>query len=124
MIELKEKDVVSDFTNEEEVNRYSLTSVQSEETIINIAVLEGEPIVNVTNYGALQIVKQKDPKTGNIHIVIPPEKTKQNTVTALGGVMYDSFTYSNTFRYLVMTIKSKDPKKSTSYTVSFSSGER
>ncbi len=53
MIELKEKDVVSDFTNEEEVNRYSLTSVQSEETIINIAVLEGEPIVNVTNYGAL-----------------------------------------------------------------------
>jgi hypothetical protein len=57
MIELKEKDVVSDFTNEEEVNRYSLTSVQSEETIINIAVLEGEPIVNVTNYGALEIVK-------------------------------------------------------------------
>lgn len=28
MVELKEKDIISDFTNEGEVNKYSITSVQ------------------------------------------------------------------------------------------------
>lgn len=38
--------------------------------------------------------------------------------------MYDAFSYSGTFRYLVVSVKSKDPKKSISYTITYSSGER
>lgn len=48
----------------------------------------------------------------------------ENTVTALGGINYDAFTYSYTFRYFHVEIKSKNPKLSTAYTISYSSGER
>lgn len=75
MIELKESDIISDFTNEGEVNKYTITSVQKEETIISIEVTEGEPVVSVVDYGDLHITKEKDPKTNNILIVIPPKKT-------------------------------------------------
>lgn len=40
--------------------------------ILSVAVLEGDPEVTVTNYGTLEIKKEKDPKTNNILIVIPP----------------------------------------------------
>ena len=36
MIDLKEKDVVSDFLNEGETNKYSITTTQNEETVINV----------------------------------------------------------------------------------------
>jgi uncharacterized protein YjfI (DUF2170 family) len=39
------------------VNKYSITSVQKEETIISIEVTEGDPIVTVTDYGDLHITK-------------------------------------------------------------------
>lgn len=40
----------------------------------------------------------------------------------MGGVNYDAFAYSSTFRYLVVEIKSKDPKLATAYTITYSSG--
>jgi hypothetical protein len=85
-------------------------------------VTEGDPIVSVTNYGDLNITKRKSNQNNNILIVIPPEKTKDTLATALGGVSYNSFAYSNTFRYLAVSIKSSDPKKATAYTISYSSG--
>jgi len=78
--------------------------------------------VTVTDYSDLRITKSKDPKTKNIMIVIPPKKSTDTTLTALGGVSYDSYAYSNTFRYLHVEIKSKDPKLSTAYTITYSSG--
>ncbi len=56
--------------------------------------------------------------------MIPPEKTQETLATALGGVSYDAFAFSQTFRYLVVSVKSKDPKKPTAYSISYSSGER
>lgn len=57
-------------------------------------------------------------------IVLPPKKTAENTITPLGGVLYDAYAYSSTFRYLIVEVKSKNPKLSTAYTITYSSGER
>ena len=45
-------------------------------------------------------------------------------MTALGGVYYDAFRYSNTFRSLIITVKSENEKMPAAYTISYSSGER
>lgn len=86
--------------------------------------MEGEPVVTVKDYGELEIVKEKDPKSNHISIVIPPVKSAETLASTLGGVKYDAFSYSSTFRYLVVEVKSKNPKLSTAYTISYSSGER
>lgn len=57
-------------------------------------------------------------------IVIPPEKPRDPLSTTLGGIFYDAFAFSSTFRNLIVSVKSKDPKKSTAYSISYSSGER
>ena len=46
-----------------------------------------------------------------IHIVIPPvEKKKDNEPKplALGGLYYDSYSFSTTFRYFQVSVKSKN----------------
>lgn len=80
--------------------------------------------MTVKDFGDLEITKEKDPKTNNILIVIPPKKTEATTATPLGGIFYDAFSYSSSFRYFVVEVKSKNPKLSTSYTITYSSGER
>ena len=104
MIELKENDIVSDFLNEEETNKYSITTMQKEETVISIEVSEGDPVVKVSDYGTLNITKTKDPKTNNIHITIPPADNieKSTAMTPIGGIFYDSFRYSSTFKFLII----------------------
>lgn len=102
--------------------------MSKEETIISIEVSEGDPVVSVTDYQKLSITKEKDPKTNNIHIVIPPIEEKKSDsdfgMTTLGGIFYDAFKYSNTFRYLVVSVKSKNSQAPAAYTITYSSGER
>jgi hypothetical protein len=67
-----------------------------------VEVTEGEPIITISDYNDLHITKEKDAKTNNILIVIPPKKTVDTTITPLGGVSYDAYAYSNTFRYMIL----------------------
>ena len=57
-----------------------------------------------------------------IHIVIPPVNKQKNDPLSLGGAYFGSFSLSSTFRYLQVSVKSKDPKLPTAYTITFSSG--
>lgn len=123
-IELKENDVISDFANENEMNKYSITSVKNEEVIISMNVLEGDPIVRVSDTNSYSVEKEKDPNTNMIHVIVPAiEKKAEGNPLALGGSYYDSYALSSTFRYFVVTVKSKNEKLACSYTISYSSGE-
>lgn len=86
--------------------------------------MEGEPQVTVSDYGSLMLTKLKDPSSSNIMIVLPPKKTNENTLGKLGAVSYDAYSYSSVFRFVIIEVKSKDPARSISYTISYSSGER
>lgn len=82
-------------------------------------------MVIIEDYGKLKIQKEKDPATDNIHIVIPPIEdltNKNSPIPMYGGANYYAFGHSKTFRYMAIRIKSKDPKLSCAYTISYSSG--
>lgn len=101
--------MISDFTNEKEVNKYSITSVKNEEVIISMNVLEGDPVLHVSDTNAYSVEKEKDPNTNMIHIIIPAiEKKNDGAPLALGGSYYDSYSLSSTFRYFTVTVKSKN----------------
>ena len=87
-------------------------------------VLEGDPVVTVSDFTGLSVTKEKNPSTNLVHIVIPAQEIKKNQPVGLGRSYLDSFSLSHTFRSLQIKIKSKNPKIATSYTITFSSGER
>ena len=98
--------------------------MKNEEVIISVNVMEGDPVVTVSDFTGLKVTKDKNPATNMVHIVIPAEEIKKNLPTGLGRAYLDSFALSHTFRSLQVHIKSKNEKIATSYTITYSSGER
>lgn len=81
--EIKEGLTITDFSDKGEINRYLITSLRSQETVITVNVMEGDPTVKVWRPGSPIISKKK--KDRIIHISIPPHTEKQTNT----GNFYD-----------------------------------
>lgn len=113
---------MTDFTNENEENRYLITAVRSEETIINLNILEGEVEVRVIDFQKINITRTSDKDHKIVHILVASKDHAQTQVKELGDAMMSPFTYSGTFNYLHLSIRSKDPKAASYFTIFYSSG--
>lgn len=78
----------------------------------------------MTDFNKISINKTNDKDKNLIHIVIPSPDHKQKTFSneILGMPWMTSFGLSQTFSYLHLTVKSKNPKGATAYTLTYSSG--
>lgn len=102
-------------------------ALRNEETIINIQITEGDVEAHITDFNNVNITKTNDKDKNLIHIVIPAQNQKQSAfddknLQILGAAWMTSFGLSNTFSYLHLTIKAKNGKGATAYTLTYSSG--
>lgn len=86
----------------------------------------------MTDFNKISIKKSNDKNSKLIHIIIPVQDHQQDqeeikaisNIAGLGQGWMTAFGLSQTFSYLHLTIKAKDGKGATSYTITYSSGER
>lgn len=89
--EIKEGLTITDFGDKGDINRYTITTVRSQETVITVNVLEGDPTVKVWRTGTSQISKKK--KGGLVHISLPPHTQKPQN--GFLGNLYDSWSLNS-----------------------------
>ena len=124
--ELKEHEIISDFVEGGEQSRYSITHVLREDLTVNVHAVEGDVEVTFSNYEQVSLLKSTESGKKTVHFFLPksysfpsqPALPSDNSAASFGA-----FEYSNTFGSFHMTVGSRNPNATATFSISYSSGE-
>lgn len=122
---MKEHEIISDFIGDHEESRYQITNINGEDLIVNIHVQEGDIEARLTDGQDFKLIKSTSQNNKLIHFFIPGKHFNEDkgNKTDLGEAIINSFTMSSTFSTFHLILNNKNVNKSSSYTITYSSGE-